>query len=98
MNVNMILSDKMATRFAQDADVFEKFKVIAKPLLEAKVVEDFGPTHVQKIKEECDKGDYGLVAIYSQDKVYYRDSNIKVISNGQRWQVLDELLPKQKEI
>ena len=91
--VKILFSDKRMTMFAQHADVFEKFKVIVHPIILAKVVDDFGPAHIQKIEEKCEKDNYGLVAIYDLDKVYYRNPDVRVISDGRHWQMLDEILP-----
>lgn len=75
------------TRFAQDADLFEKFKVVVEPICTATVVADFGESHIEVIRKQ---GHYDLVAIFD-----YRNPDVKVISNGRNWAMLDDLLPQE---
>lgn len=94
--VNILFSDRFITRFMQHADMFERFKVIVTPLVTATVVDDFGPTHVEAIRKEAENS-YPLVAIYDETTVYYRDKNVKAISTGLEWGLLDDLLEGKHE-
>ena len=91
--VTMLLSDRFKTRFMQDADVFEGFKVLVMPPVKATVVRHFGKKHIEAILRQCDSQPYDLVAIYDDRKTYYRNPNVKVISDGEKWGLLDDLCP-----
>jgi len=93
--VVILLSNLLLTRFMQDTDLFEKFKVIIMPRLIANVVNDFGPSHVAAIEKRC-QDQYGLVAIFDDQQVYYRNPDVSVVSDGQNWERLDNFLPKPK--
>jgi hypothetical protein len=101
--VKILLSSKRATAFMQGFDMFEKSKVLVQPVLMAKVVDDFGDSHIEAIKKQCDEGNScGLVAIFDLDNIYYRDPDVVSISDGHKWCLLDEILssemPFQKEV
>jgi len=94
--VFIITSDLFKTRFMQDADVFEEFKVVVNPTLEATVIKGFGSKNVRAIKTAFDAKNIGLVAIYDANRVYYRDATVKILSDGSKWIVLDDILSQVK--
>jgi hypothetical protein len=92
--VTILFKDHFKTAFMQNADVFESFKVLVTSTV-ATVVDDFGESHVQAILEKTNEDtNYGVVAIFDKEKVYYRDPEVKVVSNGHVWNLLDDMLPK----
>ncbi len=95
--VTILMSDKFKTRFMQDADMFEKFKVVLMPPIKATVIDNFGQTNVEAIKRECKDGPYDLVAIYDKETIFYRNPAVKVISDGNQWGLLDDMLPKKRQ-
>jgi hypothetical protein len=93
--VTILLSDRTKTNFMQSFDVFERHKVLVGALMQATVVDDFGDSHVSAIQRECESGPCELVAVFDSEKTYYRDPSVKVISDGQRCSLLDDLLTNQ---
>ena len=91
--VMILLSDRRMSKLMQDADVFEKFKVILLPAVRATVVADFGDSNVKAILRNLESGNQSLVAIYNDKVVFYRDPDVKCVSNGKTWCLLDDLLP-----
>ena len=95
--VYILMYDRFITRFMQDADVFERVKVFKKPLLAATVKPDFGPENVNKIVNHCQMNkDFGLVAIFDNKTIYYRDENIQVVSEGDVWGTVDDYIAVQQ--
>lgn len=82
----------------QTADVFEEFKVVVKPLVKAQVVDDFGAKHVEAIKASLKNTPYSLIAIFDKDTVHYRNPDIKVISTGIEWCLLDDFMRESAKI
>lgn len=93
--ITMIFGNRQLTTFMQHADVFESFKVIMNPPITATVVDDFGDSNVQAILKGCEKEPYFLIAIYDQNKTYFRNPDVKVVSDGTQFGMLDDLLPNQ---
>lgn len=90
--------DKRTTMFMQHADVFERSKVVRRPLLtvtlkDGVVVND---QWVEKFREQArlaDVGDTeGLVAIFDTEKVHYCDPDIKSVSDGETWCLLSDFI------
>lgn len=92
--VYILTSNLELTRFMRDADLHEKTRVIQNPLLEADVVSNFGKKNVKAILKHCETKNVGLVAIWDAAKIYYRDPNVQTVSDGSKWFVLDDVLPK----
>lgn len=90
--INILISDRVKTQFMQNMDVFEKCKVVICPLVKADVGDDFGDSNVEAIKKQHEGSPYSLVAIYDRYKVYYRDPEVKSISDGTCWTTLDDHL------
>ena len=91
-NVTLLFSNKFMTEFMQNADMFEPFKVVIEEPLHATVVDDWGKSHIAAIKRHCKKDNYELVAAVGDEKVYYSNPKVKVVSNGQGWMMLEEYL------
>lgn len=91
--VKILMSNRMMSRFAQDADLFEKSKVVIQAPVTATVVDDFGDSHIQAIQKKLEGSPYGLVAVFDPGgKVYYRNPDVNVISDGQQWIPLDDYM------
>jgi hypothetical protein len=83
--------DRVMTRLAQDADLFEKFKVIANPPVICTVVRRWGKSHLQALLRRAEENPrYGLIAVVGPKRLYYRNPDIQVVSNGSTWSVLDD--------
>lgn len=95
--VLLLFADRQLTGLMQSFDVFEKSKVVLQPVVEATVVNDFGVTHAAAIKKASEAGGQHLVAVYNDSKVYYRDPGVVSISDGEKWCLLDDLLPTPTE-
>lgn len=102
--VYLLFQDKFATRFMQDADVFEKFKVIVKPLVEASVIDDWGQKNIDAIIQKVEGSQFSLVAAFeSNGVIHYSDPKVKLISNGKGFGLLSDYIgdhtpkPKQKK-
>lgn len=91
--VQMMFLDHWRTQFMQQFDVFESFKVIILPIQEATVVDDYGERHIMALQKLAKDHGYGLVAIYDKEKVYYRNPDVRVVSNGRHFWLLDDILP-----
>jgi acetolactate synthase regulatory subunit len=76
----------------QHADLFDRSKVVYRAA-EATVVDDFDDAHVQRILDVTRDSEFGVVAIFDSERVYWRDKNVTAISDGQRRSMLDDLLP-----
>lgn len=87
MKVLLIFSDKLVSRFMQDADIFEPFKVFVKPVVEATVVEGWGPENIEVMRNF--EGNYQLVAVVGENFVW-TDPAVKVVSFGDTFTMLDE--------
>jgi len=90
--VKILLSDNFTTRFMQHADMFERFKVAVKPLLKATVVDDFGEKNIEAMQKRMKDAPYTLVAVFDKDTIYYRNPDVKVVSTGTQWCLLDDFL------
>jgi len=90
MRVAFIFSDKRLTRFMQDADLFESFKVLVKNTHAILTVETWGLEQTEKVIKTCEPTDYGLVACYSIDHIYWIDPAIKVVSTGTSWALVED--------
>ncbi len=90
----VISGDATMTRFMQDADVFEQFKVLAS-VRELEVHHTNALASVlEMIKEATEKAGHRVVAIFSPGtpEGAWRDPNIKVVSDGKKWYMLDNAL------
>jgi len=90
--VTILFSNRLMTRFMQDADMFEKFKVMICPPVKAKVVPGFGKKNIKAIEKQCQDSEYDLVAVYDENTVYYRNPGVKVVSTGTNWSLLDDYM------
>ncbi len=63
--VYFLFRDVWLTTFMQDADVFEKFKVLVKPPVRAEVRKDWGKKEVELVYKHDDR--YILVAAVGTD-------------------------------
>ena len=93
--VALLFSDSKITQFMQHADLFERFKVILKPIVYATVVDDWGQKHIDAIKSKFGE-DYKLVAAVGEKSVIYVDPEVKVVSDGQKWCLLEDYLKTVK--
>lgn len=89
--INILLAHRQISVFMQHADVFDDGKFIAMPLLEATVVDEWGDGHLQALIKQCENTPYILVAVFGE-KVYYRNPQVQVISDGSNWMTLDNFL------
>jgi hypothetical protein len=89
--------DAKTTQFAQGLGVFESNKVVAVP---QRVTLSLNPNHapqvrlLQSTKEAFEKGGQRVVAIFvpGDSEGSWRDKTVKVISDGERFVLLDEAL------
>jgi hypothetical protein len=91
-----IYGSEWTTRFMQDADCFERFKVIAEPV---KFVLTLKPDcskerALNDLKMLLEKSGNRVVAIFAPNvkEGAYVDESIKVISNGTQWCMLKDVL------
>jgi histidinol-phosphate/aromatic aminotransferase/cobyric acid decarboxylase-like protein len=96
IQVVVIHGDERTTRFMQDADVFEKFKVIAKAQkYELDLADDYPPASaMESLKKAITEAGHRVVAIFQPNlpEGAWRDETVKVISDGTQWGMLDDLL------
>jgi hypothetical protein len=91
-----IYGSAWATRFMQDADCFERFKVVAKPVkLILTLKSDCSKERaLNELKMMLEKSGNRVVAIFAPNvkEGAYVDESIKVISNGAQWCMLEDVL------
>ena len=96
IKVVVVHGDELSTRFMQDADVFEKFKVIAKAEKYELTLKDecLPTTAINALKDAMEKAGHRVVAIFQPNipEGAWRDETVKVISDGTQWGMLDDLL------
>ena len=91
-----IFGDDRATRFMQDADMFERFKIIAEPVTlkltlktdctKAKALSDLRELLIQSGQRVA------AVFIPNDPEGAWRNDAVRVISNGTKWGMLDDCL------
>ena len=93
--VNMIVQDVKKTIFMQHAGMFEPFKVVITPMMELKIDPNvtINDEWVQKVRNKLDNKDFKIIALYDDEQVFFRDENVKVVSNGNNFSILDNYLP-----
>ncbi len=87
----IIFSENFTTRFMQAADMFEDFKVLIKPPLEATVVDDFGQNNVDAMLKQLEGSPYSLVAVVTKD-FRWLNPQVKTVSTGTHWCTLENYL------
>jgi hypothetical protein len=91
-----VFGDSFATRFMQDADMFEHFKIIAKPV-HLKLTLKPGCTKVKALNDTRDlleKSGQRVAAIFipNDPEGSWRDDKILSISDGTKWCTLNDCL------
>ena len=90
--MRFLFSDQFKTRFMQAADVFESFKVIVCNPVTLDLADDRLEAAVEAAKTSSDDK-YRLVAAYEPGgPVHYADPEVKVISDGTRWCLLQDYI------
>ena len=95
-NIIIVVENVIMTRLMQNADVFEKFKVIADTMSldadGARKTEDV----IAKVRKQfdIDKRQYRLIAIFRPQYTdgAWRDEDTKVISDGKKFTMFDAFL------
>jgi hypothetical protein len=91
-----VFGDDRVTRFMQDADLFEHFKIIAKPVhLKLVLKQDCTKTQaLQELRDLLEKNDQRVAAVFipNDPEGAWRDEKILSISNGSKWCTLSECL------
>ena len=79
----------------QHAGLFEPFKVVITPMMELKIDPNvtINDEWVQKVRNKLDNKDFKIIALYDDEQVLFRDENVKVVSNGNHFSILDNYLP-----
>jgi hypothetical protein len=91
-----VFGDERITKFMQGADVFERFKIVAKPM-HLKLVMKQDCTKVQALSELRDlleKNGQCVAAVFipNDPEGAWRDEKILSISDGSKWCTLNECL------
>ena len=95
MKLNLMFRDGATTQFMQHLDVFERFKVVAKPTMIATLEtgRECGEVAEKVRAASVANGDGNtLIAAWNDSGVYYRDQDVKVISDGERFALLDDII------
>jgi hypothetical protein len=66
------------------------------PIVTAKIKDDWGPNNLEIFIQKAAQSPYLLIAIVEGDTIHYQDKNVKVISNGQSWCLLDDYIESLK--
>lgn len=90
MKVAFVFSDKALTNLMRIVDLFESFKVVVKNSHAIITVDEWGQDQTEAIRKACEPENYGLVACYGIDTVYYIDPTVKVVSTGQNWATIED--------
>lgn len=90
MKAVMVFCDVFGTQFMQATGVFESSKVLAAPPVEADVVDDYGPQHVEKAIEACKGQPYRLIAVRTPSFCWV-DPAVKVVSDGKNWTPVEDM-------
>jgi hypothetical protein len=90
MRVAFVFSDKALTQFMRHVDLFEPFKVLVKNSHAILTVDAWGVEQTEAIRKTCEASNYGLVACYSIDHIYWIDPAIKVVSTGTNWALVED--------
>ena len=96
LDVVAIFGRSDMTRFMQDADMFERFKIVAKPYQLTLSLKP-GCTNIQALSDlraTLEKFDQRVAAVFipgSQEGAW-RDENVLSISNGEQWCTLKDCL------
>jgi hypothetical protein len=80
----------------QAANVFEKFKVIG---IHAVLTFDDGidpADSSRKLFDKCKGQPFQLVACFDFDEIYFRDETVKAVSDGDRWETLEDLIERKQ--
>lgn len=89
--IAMVLSDRIATGFMQNCDVFEPFKVLVMPTVIAEVSDSFGHEQLLALRANSIGGPYELVACVTPEMCFV-DPLVKVVSNGNNWCLLTDFV------
>lgn len=75
----------------QSCDVFESFKVIVTSPVFAEV-NSWDRADTENLIEKSKNQPYNLIAIFDKTTTIYKDENVKTISNGYEWTLLDDFI------
>ena len=91
-----VFGDENTTRFMQDADVFEPFKIIAKPTkLVLALKEGCTKTRaLNDLRDLLEKSGQRVAAVFIpyDPEGAWRNEAVRVISDGTKWGMLDDCL------
>ena len=91
-----VFGDERITRFMQDADLFERFKIIAKPYhLKLILKQDCTKTQaLSELRDLLEKNGQRVAAVFipNDSEGAWRDEKILSVSDGSKWCTLGECL------
>ena len=95
MKIGFLFSNNNITRIMQDADLFEKFKVLICPMAIC-TVEKWGEEETLKAiekKEKEQEKEFNLIAFFSKEEIHFIDPEVRVVSTGVNWMLIEEYIP-----
>jgi peptidase E len=94
MNVNIIAGDRRKDSFMHAADMFESFKRYGEKFCIEYEKGNLDQEFIVKLKDLFEKNGYVVTALWLAEdpKVHYVDWNVKLVSNGKTFFVLEECL------
>jgi hypothetical protein len=91
-----VFGDERLTKFMQDADLFERFKIVAKPIhLKLVLQQDCTKTQaLQELRDLLEKNGQRVAAVFipNDPEGAWRDEKILSVSDGSKWCRLDDWL------
>lgn len=94
--VIILFKDCFKTQFMQDADMFEKFKVVICPPAIATVNNNWSKKQIEDTVNVSKGQPYEVIAIFDNDKIYFKDESVKVVSDGKGWVTIDDYIKTAK--
>ena len=90
MRIALVFKDTKITKFVQDADMFEPFKVLVQNTHAILTVNSWSEEQTHAIRKASEGSEYTLVACFGIDVVYWIDPEVKVVSTGTHWGLIED--------
>ena len=74
----------------QDADMFEPFKVLVRASHAIITVNSWSKEQTETIRKASEDSEFTLVACFGVDTVYWTDPEVKVVSTGEHWGLIED--------
>jgi hypothetical protein len=91
MKVAFLFKNDFLTKFAQEADLFESFKVVVHPNAFVVSLDSWNQEQMDSAINSKGEG-FSLVACFGPDVIHWVDPTVKVLSTGKQWFLIEDYI------